>query len=223
MRNKEIVSLLFVWVILLPVSSGAQEEVASRYYHYRSTEMATGLYEEYEVRPRNQTAFFQAGERQGIGLSRVEEQETRAWNRLFLSDAHVGLSFYEQRRCVDCHPDNANNRHTIRHGITCRQCHGEEPIASIRHYYSRLNPIRQHTHVCARCHEGAGASFALYRVHEPNPAQRSTLRAMPLLFYTFWIMVALAVGTFALFLPHTVMWGIRELFIKKEKGKGGVS
>jgi hypothetical protein len=83
-----------------------------------------------------------------------------------------------------------------------------------------LNPIRQHTHVCSKCHEGAGASFALYRVHEPNPALLSTARIMPLLFYAFWIMVALRSGTFALFLPHTVLWGIRELFMKKGGGSG---
>jgi hypothetical protein len=29
-------------------------------------------------------------------------------------------------------------------------------------------------------------------------------------------MVAIAVGTFALFLPHTIAWGIREFFAKKE-------
>jgi hypothetical protein len=132
-----------------------------------------------------------------------------------LSDAHQDLPFYEQRRCVDCHPANANNRHTVRNGITCRQCHGEEPVASIQHYFSRLNPLRLHTHVCSKCHASAGASFALYRIHEPNPALLSTARTLPLLFYAFWIMVALAVGTFALFLPHTVLWGIRELFIKK--------
>jgi hypothetical protein len=215
MVKKVTITLLLAMVFCLPGAALGQEEVATRYYHYRSTEMATGIYEQYEVRPRNQTGFFQAREGQGMGLSRIEDPENRAWNRLFLSDAHRDLSFYEQRRCVDCHPNNADNRHTVRNGITCRQCHGEEPIASINHYFSRLNPIRQHTHVCSKCHEGAGASFALYRIHEPNPARFSTARLMPLLFYAFWAMVLLAVGTFALFLPHTVLWGIRELFMKK--------
>lgn len=218
---KTMIGLLLVaLLIFLPGAVPAQQEVAGPYYHYRSTEMATGLYEEYEVRPRSQAGFFQARERQGHGLSRVEESESRAWNRMFQSDAHRDLPFYEQRRCVDCHPFNAGNRHTVRHGITCRQCHGEEPIASINHYFSRLNPIRQHTHICAKCHEGAGVSFALYRIHEPNPALSSTARVMPILFYAFWIMVVLAVATFALFLPHTVLWGIRELFIKKGRGDG---
>jgi hypothetical protein len=37
--------------------------------------------------------------------------------------------------------------------------------------------------------------------------------------YAFWIMVAIAGGTFVLFLPHTILWGIREIFIKKTKEK----
>ena len=32
-------------------------------------------------------------------------------------------------------------------------------------------------------------------------------------------MVFIAVGTFVVFLPHTILWGIRELLIKKEKTK----
>ncbi|NIO08621.1 MAG: hypothetical protein GTN46_04735, partial [Gammaproteobacteria bacterium] len=44
-----------------------------------------------------------------------------------------------------------------------------------------------------------------------------TLKTFPVLFYAFWIMIVIAVGTFALFLPHTILWGIRELFTKKEK------
>ena len=31
----------------------------------------------------------------------------------------------------------------------------------------------------------------------------------------FWAMIVLAVGTFLVFLPHTLIWGMRELFMKK--------
>jgi hypothetical protein len=34
-------------------------------------------------------------------------------------------------------------------------------------------------------------------------------------------MAAIAIGTFVIFLPHTALWGIRELFVKKEKADGG--
>ena len=82
-----------------------------------------------------------------------------------------------------------------------------------------MNPIRRHAYVCAKCHEGASASYAAYVVHEPNPALSSTFKEFPVLAYAFWIMVVIAVGTFVLFLPHTFLWGIRELFIKKKKPK----
>ena len=75
---------------------------------------------------------------------------------------------------------------------------------------------RRHAYVCAKCHEGASASYAAYVVHAPNPALASTFKDFPVLAYAFWIMVAIAVGTFVLFLPHTILWGIRELFTKKK-------
>lgn len=217
MKTKALCFMVIALTLLLPYIAAGQEEAASRYYHYRSTEMATGIYEEYEVRPRGVQPTFEPRAQPGMGISRVGEGEFRAWNRLFLNDAHRGLSFYEYRRCVDCHAENALNRHTVRHGITCRQCHGGEPIASINHYFSRLNPIRQHTHVCSKCHSGANASFAMYRIHEPDPTPVSTLEDFPLLFYAFWIMIAIAVITFAIFLPHTLLWMVREVFQRKKK------
>jgi hypothetical protein len=69
---------------------------------------------------------------------------------------------------------------------------------------------RRHAFVCAKCHEGANRSFASYVNHEPNPAALSTRQSFPLLFYVFWMMAAIAVGTFAVFLPHAFMWGLRE-------------
>ena len=47
----------------------------------------------------------------------------------------------------------------------------------------------------------------------------STMKSFPVLFYAFWIMIAIAMGTFVVFLPHSILWGIRELFIKKEKAE----
>ena len=137
--------------------------------------------------------------------------------RKYLSDSHSGLKFYESRTCIDCHADQARDRHKTRVNITCRQCHGGEPIAGINHYYSSMNPRRRYAFVCAKCHEGSSASFATYRIHAPSPMKVSTVKTFPALFYVFWGMIAIAVGTFLVFLPHAAMWGIRELFMKKEK------
>lgn len=107
--------------------------------------------------------------------------------------------------------------HTVRANLTCRQCHGGEPVASLEHYYSPLNPIRKHAFVCAKCHEGASASFAAYMVHEPAPGSTEARKTFPGLYYTYWFMLLLLAGTLAFFIPHTFFVGLRELFRNKRK------
>ena len=203
-------------LLLLPEPAAAQEEVASSIRRYKDREASTGYYEEYEVKPRRQRPFVEIpGVRRGVFPYSPTSASVRVRTRL--ADSHRGIKFYKRRRCEDCHVQETKDIHTTRANLTCRQCHGGEPIASIEHYYSPMNPIRRHAYVCAKCHEGASASYASYVVHAPNPSLAGTLQSFPVLFYAFWIMIVVAVGTFALFLPHTILWGIRELFIKKEK------
>jgi hypothetical protein len=203
-------------LLLLPEPAAAQEEVASSIRRYKDREASTGYYEEYEVKPRRQRPFVEIpGVSRGIFAYSPTSARVRVRTRL--ADSHQGIKFYKRRRCEECHIEQTRDLHTVRANLTCRQCHGGEPIASIEHYYSLMNPIRRHAYVCAKCHEGSSASYAGYVVHEPNPALASTFKNFPVLAVAFWVMVTIAVGTFVLFLPHTIMWGIRELFMKKEK------
>ncbi|MBI5601744.1 MAG: hypothetical protein HY879_00150 [Deltaproteobacteria bacterium] len=204
--------------LTLPGFSQAQEEVTSNIARYRERELSTGYYEDYEVRPRSYQPYVQIPERRK-GLIRLSPKAESVRQRAYLSDSHWGILFYEQRSCTDCHADQAKNIHSVRAKITCRQCHGGEPIASIGQYISPMNPIRRHAYVCAKCHEGAGASFATYVVHAPNPLAAKTSKTFPALFYVFWLMMALAIGTFAFFIPHAFLWGLRE-FLTKEKKNG---
>jgi hypothetical protein len=92
-----------------------------------------------------------------------------------------------------------------------------EPIAGINHYYSPMNRLRRHAYICAKCHPGASASFATYVIHSPNPAMKTSRKSFALQFYVFWGMIALAGGTFVVFLPHTAMWGIREFYLQRKR------
>ncbi len=204
-----IAAILPVMIPLTESSSWAQTEVTSNIYRYTERERSSRSYERYEVKPRIYQVFVRGGipQREAVTLSPGAEKVRR---RKYLGDSHRGLKFYERLTCIQCHPRKARNLHSIRAKITCRQCHGPEPIAGLSHYYSKMNPRRRHAFVCAKCHEGANASFASYVNHEPNPAALSTRQSFPLLFYVFWMMAAIAVGTFAAFLPHAFMWGLRE-------------
>jgi hypothetical protein len=203
-------------VILLPQIAFSQEEVASSIRRYKDREASTGYYEEYEAKPRRQAPLIGVpGVSRGIFPYSPSAAEIRVRSRL--SDSHRGIRFYQSRRCEDCHVQEMKDIHTVRANLTCRQCHGGEPIASIAHIYSPLNPIRKHAYVCSKCHEGASASFASYIIHEPAPGEPSTQKAFPVLYYAYWLMLVLLVGTLAVFIPHSFLVGLRELLTKKPK------
>ncbi|MEA3274321.1 MAG: hypothetical protein U9Q81_03315 [Pseudomonadota bacterium] len=160
------------------------------------------------------------------------EQEGRLWGlgpgggdikrSSFSADAHEGAAGYGWQSCASCHEEQRYSLHSSRGNVGCEQCHRGQPIAGINHYYSAMNPIRRHAYVCAKCHEEASASFATYVVHEPRPLAASTREEFPLFYYGVWVMVILAGGVFAIFIPYVTLWGLRELvgIVKGGKGHG---
>jgi hypothetical protein len=210
-------AVLILALILTPKITSAQgEEVASAFRRYRGYEVSTGYYEEYEAKPRHERPMiYVPGVRRGIFRYSPTAASVRIRTRL--SDSHWGIKFYENRRCEECHVEQTRDIHTTRANLTCRQCHGAEPIASINHYFSLMNPMRRHAYVCAKCHEGASASFASYVIHEPSAGSLNAKKVFTVLYYTYWFMLILLVGTLAFFVPHSFLAGLRELFAKKRK------
>lgn len=192
----------------------AQEEVTSDIRRYKQHEVSTGYYEEYEVIPRHQRPF--------VGLPAIRKDifpytrtAAKVRIRTRLADSHRGIRHYNNRQCAECHIEEAKDIHTVWANLTCRQCHGGEPIASINHIYSPINPIRRHAYICSKCHEGAGASFASYIIHEPPAGSTTARKGFRALYYAYWFMLCLLVVTLAFFIPHTFMVGLRELFNPK--------
>ena len=194
----------------------AQEEVASSLRRYKNLEVSSGFYEQYEVRPtRLPPVVGVPGVSQGLFSYSPSAAQVRIRRRL--ADSHRGLKFYASLLCVTCHPQEANNLHSARENLTCRQCHGGEPISSIDHFYSPMNPIRRHAYICAKCHEGASASFGSFIIHEPPAGSPEARTQFPLLYYTYWFMFVLLFGTLAFFIPHSFMVGLKELIIKMKE------
>jgi len=204
---------LFLVGVLLALPCAAQEELAGA-DRYKLREESTGYYDKHEVMPSRGSPFTQWNAPSGVvtvgGRGKAASYQV---------DAHASVPNYRHQRCESCHKaEGQNNRHATRRNIACRQCHGTEPIAGVNYYFSPLNPIRRHAYVCAKCHQGASGSFAMYVVHEPSPLLAGTAESFPVLYWAVWIMVGIAVGTFALFLPHTALWMVRELFTRRRKG-----
>jgi hypothetical protein len=207
--------------VLLPAAAPAQEEVTAR--RYKEREASSGYQEAYEVRPWRRTPMVAVPEvlrRPGPqGLYKPKAAELGR-PRFGLEDVHAGLESYESRHCQECHTEQAGHSHIVRANLTCRQCHGGEPIAAINYYFSPLNPIRRHAYVCAKCHEGATASFATFMVHEPSPGTISTKQSFPSFYYTNWFMFVLIVGTLGFFGAHTLVWMVKEIIVGlRQKGQ----
>lgn len=211
--------LLVLMLGVLPPPALAQDNTRLRLF--RERQISSGYFDEVDVSSHFYLPLVggpQIGRRH-INLP-PRSGTYRRW-RTFLADSHYGIKILKLQKCQDCHPQQSVDSHTVRAGITCFQCHGEEPIAGINHYFSPMNSTRRHSYVCAKCHEGANNSYASFVVHAPNPAAAATRESFPMLFYAFWIMMIVAVGTFAVFLPHTFLWGWRDFVLghRKEDGR----
>lgn len=214
-----ILPLVLMLSLTLPALCWGQgEEVASFINRYRQYEVSTGYYEQYEMKPGHESPLVRRFREEGRRPFAYSSTAAQIRNRSLLADSHRGIKFYENRRCEECHAEQARDSHTVRANLTCRQCHGQEPIASINHYFSTMNPIRRHAYVCSKCHQGASASFARYVIHEPAAGASDTRTGFPALYYSYWFMLTLLAGTLAFFIPHSVLMGIRELFKKRKDG-----
>ena len=209
---------LLLQALALPALVAAQEEVASSLRRYQDREASTGYYEQYEVLPGRQRPLISVpGLRRGTFPYSPTAARVRIRTRL--ADSHQGIKFYWNLRCEYCHAEQAKDIHKVRANLTCRQCHGGEPIASIEHTFSPMNPIRRHAYICARCHEGASVSFASYVVHEPAAGSLAAKNDFPILYYSYWFIFLLLVGTLAFFIPHTFLVGVRELIARLKQPK----
>ena len=203
--RKAVLVVVLLWPPWLasaaPYGGERHPEDAASTGYFRDQEVTPGGFQLYQQLPEARGGFW------GVGPGGGPLQRTS-----FAADAHAGLRDYDPRRnCLDCHEGAERNLHSARTAVTCRQCHRNEPIEGVYHYYSPLNPIRRHAYVCAKCHQGATANFATYVVHEPNPIAAETRVSFPALYYAVWAMLILAGGVFLFFLPYVGLWGLREL------------
>ena len=123
--------------------------------------------------------------------------------------------------CGKCHLDIASTYFQTFHGkavklgftkaAKCADCHGSHsvlPVTDLRSTLSRENI----TATCQKCHAGASRRFAGYLTH----ATHHDSKKYPWIFWTFWCMTALLVGTFTVSLLHTLLWLPKSLQMRRE-------
>ena len=122
-------------------------------------------------------------------------------------------SFRQQilAECGTCHEEQTGTYFDTYHGkvsllgsgktAKCSDCHGAHNILPPVYPKSKLS--RQNVvETCKECHPNSNRKFTGYLSH----ATHHNKAKFPFLFYTFWAMTILLIGTFAFFGIHTLIW-----------------
>ncbi|MEK6570007.1 MAG: cytochrome c3 family protein, partial [Bacteroidota bacterium] len=122
-----------------------------------------------------------------------------------------GFKLQIMGQCGRCHLEIAKTYFDTYHGkvsqlgytktAKCYDCHGAHDILTVadpRSHLSRENVVA----TCQKCHPSATRRFAGYLTH----ATHHDPDKYPWLFWTFWGMTGLLVGTFVIGGLHTLLW-----------------
>jgi hypothetical protein len=124
-------------------------------------------------------------------------------------------------KCGRCHAELAKAYFDTYHGkvsrlgyaktAKCYDCHGAHDVLAVTDPRSRLSRANVAA-TCQKCHAGATRRFAGYLTH----ATHHDPRKYPFLFYTFWGMTTLLLGTFVVGGIHTLLWLPRAFQMRQE-------
>lgn len=118
------------------------------------------------------------------------------------------------RQCGNCHGRYSETYLETYHGrasmlkggeklAKCSDCHGAHDIMPLASPESRINKANI-VETCSACHPKANDSFTTYLTHATHSKEDKD--KYPYLFYTFWAMTGLLVGTFTFFGMHSLLW-----------------
>lgn len=141
-----------------------------------------------------------------------------------------GFAAIAIEKCAECHEKAARTYRGSYHGkatelgseaaATCAECHGSHQILAATDPASRVAPANL-VATCGECHDHARPAFVRYDAH-PEPMNRER---NPAIFYSFWFMNTLLIGTLTVFGLHTILWWIRIMIDRRKaavhEGGGG--
>jgi thiosulfate reductase cytochrome b subunit len=136
----------------------------------------------------------------------------------------TGFRFEIIDQCGRCHEDVTESYFETFHGkvsklgyaaaAKCYDCHGAHDILPPDNPDSKLS--RSHVvETCGQCHERSHLQFAGYLTH----ATHHDRDKYPILFFTFWFMASLLLGTLVIAGTHTIMWLPRSFQTMREQRK----
>lgn len=96
----------------------------------------------------------------------------------------------------------------------CSDCHTAHDVLSKENPASSIHPNNA-VKTCAQCHKNATLLFTKFYSH----GSHSDRENYPVLYWTFFAMSGLLIGTFSVFWLHTLLWMFRGFVENREKQK----
>jgi len=94
----------------------------------------------------------------------------------------------------------------------CADCHGSHTVLPKDNADSSVNEANL-VATCAQCHPNASSLFTKFYSHGDMTDRQN----YPIMYWTFFCMTGLLIGTFAVFWIHTLMWMIRGFVENRQK------
>jgi len=136
----------------------------------------------------------------------------------------TGFGAKTMDQCGKCHEEVAHLYFESFHGkasklgleeaAKCYDCHGAHTILPADMPDSSLSE-QNIVNTCAKCHDNSNAKFTNYISH----ADHNDRENYPILFYSFWFMTLLLLGTFSFFGIHTLLWFRKAWSEHRKQGK----
>ena len=158
--------------------------------------------------------------RKGVSRLLPSCKECHASHQITLTN-EAGFRDQVRRQCGYCHQEQYESYFETFHGkvsrlgfdraATCSDCHGQHDV---QHIFDPRSTVAEGNLVatCAKCHEGAHEGFAKYLPHGTHTDPDK----YPLLFWSYWGMTGLLLGTMAFFGLHSLLWMLRLWTSRKE-------
>jgi cytochrome b subunit of formate dehydrogenase len=199
-----------------PESTVSRENIVATCGHCHD-----GIYEQYEHSVHSSDENPDYDQRRVRGMPELPQcndcHTSHTMARTDLPAFKLGI----MEQCGKCHEEVARTYFDTYHGqasalgdttrAKCYDCHGAHDTRSVDDPQSRLS-WSNIVATCAQCHPGSHRRFAGYLTH----ATHHDPNKYPALYYTFWGMTFLLVGTFGFFGLHTLAWLPRSWRLRRE-------
>ncbi len=180
-----------------------------------------GIYEQYERSVHSLTGNPDYEERRVRGMPELPHCDDCHTSHTVRRTDLAGFKLDIMDQCGKCHEEVTTTYFDTYHGkvselgetvaAKCYDCHGAHNILHPENPESRLHRDNI-VATCGKCHPGSHRRFAGYLTH----ATHHDPEKYPALYYTFWGMTALLVGTFGFFGLHTIAWLPRSWKLRAE-------